>query len=324
MERIRPKKSGEEDSVDAYVTSLVEVFSAIPLNPWASIWVNIGDKRKNGNLLCIPERFIITMQAAGFCLIDKVIWAKEVVDIDGSASGHCMIEPANGRLNGNGWEPFYRFVLDPEQAWSDTCAVRIPRLNVEGARYRNESLMRCNSALEGRNLTNVWRIPVPRNGAGHFAAMAAALVERPIAMTCPEWVTEHGPRRRIVESVQYDEGKESKCKLGQYTAAEGGGGTLSDEELRTKSGRQDSGREYVARYPKTTGWTLEDLPSRPGIVLDPFSGISTTGEAAIKLGRRFIGVELYPEFAARSVARCRQAAATLDDFGEEKHETSTR
>ena len=309
------KEIGRESNIDAYISSLVKVFSSVPLNPWASVWVNIGDKREHGNLLCVPERFVIAMQAAGFYLIDKVVWAKEAIEVDGSASGQCMIEPANGRLNGNGWEPFFRFVIDPKQAWSDTCAVRIPRRNVEGTRYRPKSLMSCNSSLEGRNLTNVWRIPTPRDGAGHFAAMPEGLVERPIAMTCPEFVTEHGPRTRIVESVQYDEGRKAKCKLGQYTqAATEGGGTLSDEELRNKSGRQDSGREYVARYPKTIGWTHDDLPSRPGIVVDPFSGTGTVGDSAIKLGRNYIGIELYPEYVARSIDRCKQAAATLAEF----------
>ena len=33
-----------------YISNLVEVFRATPLEPWGSIWVNIGDKRgKQGN-----------------------------------------------------------------------------------------------------------------------------------------------------------------------------------------------------------------------------------------------------------------------------------
>ncbi|MGO9675939.1 MAG: DNA methyltransferase [Candidatus Sulfotelmatobacter sp.] len=105
---------GREPSVGQYISNLVAVFTAAPLEPWGSIWVNIGDKRgKNGALLSIPARFCIAMCDAGFHLMDHVIWAKESVRIDGASVGQAMIEPAARRLNGNGHEPFYRFALDP-------------------------------------------------------------------------------------------------------------------------------------------------------------------------------------------------------------------
>jgi DNA modification methylase len=45
---------GRESSVAEYISNLVDVFKAVPLNPWGSIWVNIGDKRgKQGELLGI-------------------------------------------------------------------------------------------------------------------------------------------------------------------------------------------------------------------------------------------------------------------------------
>jgi len=65
---------GRERSVAEYIVNLVDVFRAIPLEPWASIWVNIGDKRgKQGELLGIPERFVTAMCDAGFYRIDNVI-----------------------------------------------------------------------------------------------------------------------------------------------------------------------------------------------------------------------------------------------------------
>src|SRR6266568_4039150 len=69
---------GRESSVAEYIVRLVNVFRAIPLEPWANIWVNIGDKRgKYGELLGIPERFCIAMNDAGFYRVDSVVWAKQ-------------------------------------------------------------------------------------------------------------------------------------------------------------------------------------------------------------------------------------------------------
>jgi site-specific DNA-methyltransferase (adenine-specific) len=42
-------------------------------------------------------------------------------------------------------------------------------------------------------------------------------------------------------------------------------------------------------------------------VLDMFAGTATTGEAAIRLGRRFTGIELSGKFAALAIERLRQA-----------------
>jgi site-specific DNA-methyltransferase (adenine-specific) len=46
------------------------------------------------------------------------------------------------------------------------------------------------------------------------------------------------------------------------------------------------------------------------LVMDPFSGSSTTGVAAIKLGRRFVGIELELDFLNLSVKRLEQAMNT--------------
>lgn len=44
-------------------------------------------------------------------------------------------------------------------------------------------------------------------------------------------------------------------------------------------------------------------PSEPAIVLDPFAGSGTTGAVALKEGRRFIGIELNPEYAKMAERR---------------------
>lgn len=55
------------------------------------------------------------------------------------------------------------------------------------------------------------------------------------------------------------------------------------------------------------------LYSNPGdLVLDPFNGIGSTGHQAIKMGRRYIGVELKPEYAAQAARFLEDAEASQD------------
>jgi DNA modification methylase len=60
------------------------------------------------------------------------------------------------------------------------------------------------------------------------------------------------------------------------------------------------------------------LYSNPGdLVLDPFNGIGSTGYQAVKMGRKYIGIELKPEYARQAAKFLEQAegsAASLFDL----------
>ena len=44
--------------------------------------------------------------------------------------------------------------------------------------------------------------------------------------------------------------------------------------------------------------------SKPGdLILDPFNGAGTTGLVALELGRRYIGIDLKPEYLTMTLAR---------------------
>ena len=49
-------------------------------------------------------------------------------------------------------------------------------------------------------------------------------------------------------------------------------------------------------------------------VLDPFCGTASSGEVALKLGRDFIGIELYKNHAQIAEDRCRQAHLLRSEF----------
>jgi site-specific DNA-methyltransferase (adenine-specific) len=60
-------------------------------------------------------------------------------------------------------------------------------------------------------------------------------------------------------------------------------------------------------------WTLEQFPNCKTI-LDPFMGSGTTGVAAVKLGRRFIGIEIEPKYFGIACKRIADAVSRPDLF----------
>ena len=95
------------------------------------------------------------------------------------------------------------------------------------------------------------------------------------------------------------------------------GGDFSDGELAWTS-RQRALREFV-KCPKNIDkghpcekpvelltWCLGFLPDAQTI-LDPFMGSGTTGVAALKLGRKFIGIEIEPKYFDIACRRIEEA-----------------
>lgn len=61
-------------------------------------------------------------------------------------------------------------------------------------------------------------------------------------------------------------------------------------------------------------WCIERLPDNTHTILDPFMGSGTTGVACVKLGRKFIGIEIEPKYFDIACKRIRDAYAQPDFF----------
>ncbi len=136
---------------------------------------------------------------------------------------------------------------------------------------------------EGRNKRTVWTInPKPFKEA-HFAVYPEELCETPIKSGCPEFVCVKCGKAKVLE-----------------IESEKIGGTpyYPQHKWQKEKGVGPRPRDYIAKkeikgYKPTcncnAGFTS-------GIVIDPFFGAGTTGLVALKQNKKFVGIELNPEY----------------------------
>lgn len=69
---------GHEDTPDAFVARLVEVFSEVRrvLRDDGTLWLNLGDSYDKKQRLMVPARAALALQADGWVLRDEIIWHK--------------------------------------------------------------------------------------------------------------------------------------------------------------------------------------------------------------------------------------------------------
>ena len=55
-------------------------------------------------------------------------------------------------------------------------------------------------------------------------------------------------------------------------------------------------RQHITEKPVELMADIVEICPIGGLVLDPFMGSGTTGVAAVRRGRRFVGIEIHPHF----------------------------
>lgn len=232
-----------------------------------------------------PYEAALELRRRGWWLRADVIWHKR------------NPKPGGGHLKRPMICHEYVFQLcKSEDTYYDRFAAREPTADGKGLRQRR----------------SVWTTAVATGGDAHFATFPPALVEPMIEASTPEvgvcpdcgapWV-------RIEERLSPSTFTEIKANghfstetLKRLAASEG---KREDKNARTTKGTTPSMKPkdaYTAGWTKTCACPM--YRPVPALVLDPFAGTSTTGLAALALGRSYIGIELvdpYVELSARNL-----------------------
>lgn len=218
---------------------------------------------KPKDLIGIPWRVALALQADGWILRSDVIWHKP----------NPMPESVRDRPT-KSHEYLFLFAKSPRYFY-DAEAIKEPP--------------------SGRNRRTVWTIPTQPYKGAHFATFPERLVEPCIlastsAAGCCPWCL--APYCRIL--------KRDRVPTRPGTGA----------EYKTKDPQR-----HVTRI-ETVGWKpscdCSEPFAGPCTVLDPFAGTCTAGVVANRHGRRFIGIEMNPDYLALARRRLNVQTGAVD------------
>lgn len=247
------------------------------------------DGFKDKDLMMVPHRLAIALQDDGWWVRSDVVWDKP----------NCMPESATDRPTKSHEYVFLlskslRYFYDEQAVREALSPVTLPRVARASHLLKSaipHRIANPKAVGDTRNLRSVWRIASKGFKGAHFATYPEELVERCILSGCPIKVcTGCGkPRTRDVEVTYVNPGNRTT------------NGPRSVERRHETAGFS----QRLEKRTRTAGFSDCGCgaPFRQGVVLDPFIGSGTTALVARRLGRRSIGIELNPEYAAMCADR---------------------
>ena len=313
-----PGMIGLEPTFTEHLEHLVAVFREVRrvLRKDGTVWLNYGDAYAGGgrgkgsgkqttnegsnlppfhpegfkpkDLLMMPARVAMALQADGWWLRSEIVWHKP----------NPMPESVTDRPTNSHEKLFLlsksaRYFYDAEAVRSTSeHGVNASAAAPEHPSYRppRPSSERVNV---GANLRNVWKIATHSFKGAHFATFPPKLVEPCIKAgtsekgACPEC---GAPWVRVVEKKRVPVQNGRNTRIYERSTER-----KSDDARDIKS----AGAEFSYQV-TTTGWrpTCEhDADPVPCTVLDPFGGAGTVGLVADRLGRDAVLIEISPEYA---------------------------
>lgn len=152
---------------------------------------------------------------------------------------------------------------------------------------------------ETRNRRSVISIPTKSSKLNHFALMPPDLAELCVLVSTSTRCCE----QCLIQSTRVLKKTRIATRPGAKTKTTGNA---------KREGNRDPQR-HITKY-KMVGWEPQcrcAAEKLQPIVLDPFSGMATTGVAAVKHCRRYLGIEINPETAAASRVVLNKAQSNL-------------
>ncbi|MEO9363864.1 MAG: site-specific DNA-methyltransferase [Nitrososphaera sp.] len=288
---------GQERDVEKYLDALEGVFVACKrlLSEDGSLWIVIGDTRRRKEKLRVPHRLAERLARAGYRFREDIIWYKKN-NISSSS-----------RDNFSQAYEYVLFFSKSARSYADLDAVRVQGNEAVEGRNRvppREMVQFAPENADRREIERIARIihgataktPISELPSTSEIARAYGYDPEKFCPTCYRKFKRHATRRRIGDHRHYP----------IFAVCNPNGKNPSNVwEIAT---RAHYGNEHFAIFPEELVEKIILFATKKGdSVLDPFCGRGTTGIAAVSLGRRFTGIDLYWENVDRATKNILQA-----------------
>ena len=316
---------GQAQCGECFVCSMVSVFREVHrvLRDDGTLWLNLGDSYngsggkggagkqqsnrgdkpdnrsgwqdiKQGNLVGVPWRVALALQADGWVLRQDIIWYSPS-KMPESIQNRCTKSHEHIFLLAKGPGYYYDAVAIEEETKTpgDTRHLRTDkRKEAKDGCPDNGSRMRTgNPTAETKNKRDVWVVPTTGYKGAHFAVYSPKLITPCILTGTSEFgcCADCGrPYERVVSKTG------AAVEHGGTKGTPPGQGPQSDQRngLPGSGSTLDTsvpGRETIGWRKACDCWTDE---VKPCVVLDPFCGSGTTVATSIRYGRHGVSIDL--------------------------------
>ena len=288
---------GQEISVESYLDSLINVFahSKELLTDTGSLFIVIGDARRNHQKLMIPHKLALKLTGLGYFLQEDIIWHKR--NAMSSGAGSTLTQA-------------YEFVL----FFSKT---KKPYLDMDSIRSKGNASVSGTDAVPSKNkmqfkATKKNHIAIKKimkilnNATPHTSlknlpstseiTRAFGYDPEKYCPTCYRKFKRHVTRKRLAGHKHYP-------VFGVCNPKGKNPGNVWS--IATKA---HHGQEHFAIFPEELVDKIIRFATREGdYVLDPFAGRGTAGIVSACLKRKFTGIDLYAKNISTSKRNIRDA-----------------
>jgi len=251
---------GQEASPEKYIEHLLEIIECCRrvLRPDGSCWIVINDTYYKKKLALVPERLKLALEQANWLIREDLIWAKQVL-VGETTIGIALPRAVKDRFNTT--HEHLLHLTKQKEYYFDLDSVRIkPKTQAKISDYKSELRTKWNHAV--------------RKTCSFDSLHSKAY--HPKGKNLPSvWVV-NPPRFPEAHFAVYPE-------------------RLIELPIKTTCPELVCSACNSPYYNKSPSCNC-DSPALPGLVLDPLVGSGTTCLVAKRLRRRFLGIDIKPEF----------------------------